>query len=123
MGGENIVVAVVIIISPCYRAVGCFKMGKHSPQMKIAKHQKAKHKLKFTPNAKPAITYVSHHHLILPWVHQMKWQRTLMKNLKVDLDFVQMTFANPTVHIGNSLLECRKRLMLDAYRCELVRDS
>ena len=28
-----------------------------------------------------------------------------------------------TVHVANSLLECRKRLMLDAYRCELVRES
>ena len=62
LGGENVVVAVVIIFSkfPYYRAVGCIKMGKCSPQMKTAqsKHQKAKHKLKFTPNAKLAITYM-----------------------------------------------------------------
>ena len=59
LGGENIVVAVVII-SPYYRAVGCFKMGKHKFTDEIAqrKRQKAKHKLKFTPNAKPPITYV-----------------------------------------------------------------
>ena len=83
MGGENIVVAVVIIISskfPYYRAVVCIKMGK---QMKIEqrKHQKAKHKLKFTPNAKPAITYVGS----VPSSPdaEMKWQRTLMKNLRL----------------------------------------
>ena len=60
LGGENVVVAVVIIISPYYRAVGCFKMGKHKFTDEIAqrKRQKAKHKLKFTPNAKPPITYV-----------------------------------------------------------------
>ena len=48
MGGENIVVAVVIIISPYYRAVGCIKMGKHKFTDEIAqrKRQKAKHKLK-----------------------------------------------------------------------------
>ena len=35
-------------------------MGKHRPQMKIAqrKRQKAKHKVKFTPNVKSATTYV-----------------------------------------------------------------
>ena len=54
LGGENIVVAVVITISSkfsCYRAVGCIKMGKHKFTDEIAqrKRQKAKHKLKFTP--------------------------------------------------------------------------
>ena len=45
------------------------------------------------------------------------------EELEVDLDVVEMTFANLTVHIANYLLECRKRLMLDAYRCELVTES
>ena len=62
LGGEELLPAVMIISSksPYYRAVGCIKVGKHSPQMKIAlrKHMEAEHKLKFTPNAKPATTYV-----------------------------------------------------------------
>ena len=102
LGGENIVVAVVIIISskfPYCRAVGWIKMGKHSPQMKIAqrKHQKAKHKLKFIPNAKTAITYVgsvpSSPDSSLGSPNDMK--ENTDEELEVDLDVVEMTFANP----------------------------
>ena len=98
MGGENIVVAVVIITSskfPYYRTVGYIKMGKHSPQMKIAqrKRRKAKHKLKFTPNAKPATTYVES----VPSSpdSSLGSPNEMTKNTnEVDLDVVEMTFAN-----------------------------
>ena len=74
-------------------------MGKHSPQIKIAqrKHQKAKHKLKFTQNAKPAITYVgsvpSSPDSSLGSPNEMA--KNTDEELEVDLDVVEMTFANP----------------------------
>ena len=93
--------------------------------MKIGqrKHQKAKHKLKFTQNAKPAITYVgsvsSSPDSSLGSPNEMT--KNTDKELEVDFDVVEMTFAMAilTVHISNSLLEGRK----DAYRCELDRES
>ena len=99
LGGENIVVSVVIVISskfPCYRAFDCIKMGKHNPHMQIAqwKCPRTKLKLKFTPNAKPTATYVevSHHQLILPWVHQIKMAENT-NDEELDLDVVEMTFT------------------------------
>ena len=75
-------------------------MGKHSPQMKIAqsKCQKAKHKLKFTQNAKPAITYVVGSVPSSP-DSSLGSPNEIAKNtdeeLEVDFDVVEMTFANP----------------------------
>ena len=74
-------------------------MGKHSPQIKIAqrKRQKAKHKLKFTQNAKSAITYVasvpSSPDSSLGSPNEMA--KNTDEKLEVDLDVVEMTFANP----------------------------
>ena len=72
-------------------------MGKHSPQMKITR-QKAKHKLKFTQNAKPAIIYVAGSVPSSP-DSSLGSPNELVKNtdeeLDVDLDVVEMTFANP----------------------------
>ena len=81
LGGENIVVAVVIYISPYYRAVGCIKMGKHKFTNEIAqrKRQKAKHKLKFTPNAKPPVSHQHLHGSSFGSANEM----TLMKNLRL----------------------------------------
>ena len=68
--------------------------------MKIAqrKCQKDKHKLKFTPNAKPAITYVgsvpSSPDSSLGSPNEMA-ENTDDEEYEVDLDVVEMTFANP----------------------------
>ena len=75
-------------------------MGKHSPQMKIAqwKRQKAKHKLKFTPNAKPATTYagsVPSSPLGSPNEMAESTDDEELDALGVDLDVVEMNFANP----------------------------
>ena len=71
-------------------------MEKHSLQIKIAqrKHQKAKHKLKFTQNA---ITYVgsvpSSPDSSLGSPNEMA--KNTDEELEVDFDVVEMTFANP----------------------------
>ena len=68
--------------------------------MKIAqrKHQKANHKLKFTPNAKPAITYVgsvpSSPDSSLGSPNEMA-ENTDDEELEVALDVVEMNFVNP----------------------------
>ena len=63
---------------------------------------RTKLKLKFTPNAKPTATYVevSHHQLILSWVHHANKMAENADDeeldaLGVDLDVVEMTFTNP----------------------------
>ena len=101
LGGENIVVAVYSSKFPYYRAVGCIKMGKHSPQMKIAqrKCQKATHKLKFTPNAKPATTYVGSvpsSPLGSPNEMAENTDDEELDALGVDLDVVEMTCSQFT---------------------------
>ena len=83
-----------------YRAVGCIKMGKHKLTDEIAqrKRQKSKHKLKFAPMLNLLhMQEVSHHHL-----HDSSFDspNEMAKNtddeeLDVDLDVVEMTFANP----------------------------
>ena len=67
--------------------------------MKIAqrKRQKAKHKPKFTPNAKPPITCVesvpSSPDSSLGSPNEMA--KNTDKEVEVDLDVVEMAFANP----------------------------
>ena len=64
--------------------------------MKITqrKHQESKHKLKFTPNAKPAITYLgSVPSSSLGSPNEMA-ENNDDEEFEVDLDVVEMTFAN-----------------------------